>query len=259
MVGDAANLPHTERLLSPFFVSRNTGVKLSNTMPGEVGTWSFGVYNNWLSADRSFGDAGISAVGRLTWLPVWAEEDSRYLHLGASFRYQTGDGDLIRMRGRPASNVADYYVDTGNLDSDHAWNLGFEALWADRGWSLLGEYVQSQVSLRDAQDARLEGWYLTGSWVPTGENRPYDRKAGYARRVHPTGRWGALELIARIGRVDLDDAGVSGGTMDGWWAGVNWWATRRWKASITYGNVDLERAGLDGNTRTVLYRLQWIY
>jgi phosphate-selective porin len=59
--------------------------------------------------------------------------------------------------------------------------------------------------------------------------------------------------------VDLDDANVRGGTMDGWWAGVNWWATRRWKASVTYGNVDLERGGYDGNTKAWLYRLQWIY
>ena len=47
--------------------------------------------------------------------------------------------------------------------------------------------------------------------------------------------------------------------MDGWWAGVNWWATNRFKASVTYGNIDLDRLGLVGNTQTFLARLQWIY
>ena len=46
--------------------------------------------------------------------------------------------------------------------------------------------------------------------------------------------------------------------MDGWWTGVNWWANKRWKASIGYGNIDLDRFGVTGNTRTLLTRLQWI-
>ena len=100
---------------------------------------------------------------------------------------------------------------------------------------------------------------MTGSWVVTGEHRPYDRKAGYARRILPSGRWGSLELIGRYGRVDLDDASVRGGTMDGWWAGLNWWATRRIKASVGYGNIDLDRFGRTGNTETLLTRIQWIY
>ena len=45
--------------------------------------------------------------------------------------------------------------------------------------------------------------------------------------------------------------------MDGWWAGVNWWATRRWKASVTYGDIDLD-ARPRRNTRTSLSRIQWI-
>ena len=105
----------------------------------------------------------------------------------------------------------------------------------------------------------LSGYYMTASWVITGEHRPYDRTAAYARRVLPTGPWGAWEMIGRIGRVDLNDGAVQGGKMNGWWAGVNWWATRRWKASIGYGNIDLDRSGLNGNTRTLLTRLQWIY
>ena len=47
--------------------------------------------------------------------------------------------------------------------------------------------------------------------------------------------------------------------MDGWWLGVNWWATRHWKASLGYGNINLERLGLDGNTETLLSRIQWIF
>ena len=142
---------------------------------------------------------------------------------------------------------------------DHAWHTGVEALWSRGGYSVLAEYVRADLSTRDGSDPTLDGWYVTGSWVLTGEHRPYDRKAGYARRILPQGRWGAVELIGRYGKVDLDDGTVRGGTMDGWWAGVNWWANNRWKASVGYGTIDLDRFGIQGNTQTLLTRLQWIY
>jgi phosphate-selective porin OprO and OprP len=259
MVGDAANLPHTERLLNPFFVSRNEGVQLSNTMFGQRGTWAVGWFNDWLTKGDDFSDSGNDFAARVTSLPVWSEDGARYLHLAASVRYYAGDNDTLRFRGQPASHVSDFFVDTGNIAGDHAWNTGLEALWNVAGFSLLGEYVTSSVSSRDAGDPDFDGYYVTAAYVLSGEHRPYDRKAGYARRVMPQGRGGAWELMARYGRVDLDDQSVRGGDMDGWWAGVNWWATRRWKASITYGDIDLDRDGLDGNTRTWLSRIQWIY
>lgn len=259
MTGDAANLPHHERLLSPFFVSRNVGVTLSGQMPDQRGTWAVGWYNDWLTSGDSWNDTGNDFAARVTWLPLWQDDGRNFVHLGASARYVGNDDNVLRMKGKPASNVADNYVDTGNIDADHAWNYGLEALFNRGSYSLLVEYVHSDVRSSSAGNPQFGGYYVTGSWIVTGDYRPYDRKAAYARRVLPQGRWGAIELEARIGRVDLDDAAIAGGTMNGWWLGVNWWATRRWKASIGYGNIDLDRFGAEGNTKTVLSRIQWIY
>jgi phosphate-selective porin OprO/OprP len=192
-------------------------------------------------------------------LPIWTEDGANYLHVAVSTRYYGAVDDLLRYRGKPASNVADDYVDSGKVAGDHAWHTGLEVLWNHGGYSVLAEYVRADLSTRDDSDPTLDGWYVTGSWVVTGEHRPYDRKAGYARRIMPQGRWGAVELIGRYGHVDLDDKSVTGGTMDGWWAGVNWWANNRWKASVGYGNIDLDRFGVTGNNKVLLTRLQWIY
>lgn len=259
MVGDSANLPHHERLLSPFFVSRNVGVQLANAVLDQRATWAVGVYNDWTMKDTSFSDGGIDVAGRATAVPVWSDEGRTYLHLGASVRYVDAAADELRYRGRPASNVADYYVDTGRLAGNSAWHAGLEALVNVRNWSVLAEYVRADLDLRDGSDPTFDGWYVTGSWVVTGEHRPYDRKAGYARRILPSGHWGAVEIVGRYGRVDLTDGAVAGGIMDGWWMGVNWWATRRFKASIGYGDIDLDRDGRVGNSRTLLSRVQWIY
>lgn len=259
MVGDAANLPQSERLLSPFFKSRNVGIQVARAFADQRATLTVGVYNDWLFNDEDFDESGTDFAARLTALPVWEAEGARYLHVAASVRYYEGDKDLLQFRGKPATNVSDYYVDTGKFEGDHSWNTGIELLWNVDGWSLLGEYVTASVSAPDSGNPDFHGWYVTGSWVVTGEHRPYDRKAAYARRILPQGRWGAWEIIGRYGRVDLNDGAMQAGAMDGWWAGVNWWANRRIKASIGYGNIDLDRFGIEGNTKTLLSRFQWIY
>ena len=76
---------------------------------------------------------------------------------------------------------------------------------------------------------------------------------------HALGPLGLVGNHCPLRPVDLDDKTVHGGTMDGWWMGVNWWATRRLKMSICYGDINLDRFGIQGNTKTVLSRLQWIY
>ncbi len=259
MVGDAANLPQNERLLSPFFRSRNVGAQLANAVFDQRATWAIGWYNDWWTTGQSYSDSGHDFAGRVTALPIWSDDGATYLHLGVAVRYYGAVEDQLRYRGKPASNVASDYVDTGKVPGDHAWHTGLEALWNVGAYSLLAEYVRADLSTRDGTNPTLDGYYLTGSWVITGEHRPYDRKAGYARRILPQGRWGSIEVIGRYGHVDLDDRSVRGGTMDGWWAGVNWWATRRLKMSIGYGDIDLDRFGTEGNTKTVLSRLQWIY
>ena len=259
IVSSTSNLPQMERMLSPFSTSRNWGVSVSDAILDERVTWAGGVYNDWLVDGGALDTSGTQVSGRLTWLARWANEGRSFLHLATSVRYNGGDSDILRYRGRPESNVADYYVDTGDLSADHAWHTGFEALWNEGPVSVLAEYVEARILSEASGDPRITGWYLTGSWVLTGETRPYDRIAGQARRVLPTKRWGAPELVVRFSRLDFDDGLVRGGTMDKTYVGLNWWATKRWKAGFGWGRTWLERDGLEGRTDSFLTRLQWIH
>jgi phosphate-selective porin OprO/OprP len=155
--------------------------------------------------------------------------------------------------------VSDYYVDTGKIPASHANNFGGEVLWNEGPISVLAEYTRADVSSLDGSDPSFDGWYVTGSWVLTGEHRPYDKSVGYARRVLPRHRWGAIEVIARFGNVDTTDHAIDGGVMDKWFTAVNWWATRRWRLSLGGGRATLDQAGLVGHTNQVLARVQWIY
>ena len=260
MVGDAANLQPLERVLNPFFVSRNFGAKLTRVF-GKLHrmTASAGVYNDWLFDDRSFSQSGTDVTGRLTGLVVDADEGRRYFHVGIAARYAGFDDGQARYKGRPESNVTAPYLDTGTMSADHAWNGGLEALWTNGPFSALAEYNRSWVRSSGSGSPAFDGFYVTGSWVLTGEHRPYDRTVGYARRVMPRGRWGAPELVVRYSHEDLDAGLVHGGYFDKTYLGVNWWATRRWKIGTGWGHTWLRRFGTTGVTDSFQTRVQWVY
>lgn len=258
MVGDSANLPHQERMLNPFFQSRNIGVQLTHFTEDQRMTFRLGVFNDSRFETGTYDEGDWQVAARLTGL-VWDDpERHKFLHLGIAGRYVGAQDDVLRYRSRP-SNVTSNFVETGTFSADHAYHLGLEALWSDGPFSLLAEYNQAWVTSAATGDPAFWGGYLTASWVLTGESRPYDRTVGYARRVIPKGKWGAPELVVRLAHLDLDDAEAQGGTLDRLSIGLNWWANRRWKFGVTWGRNWLDRDGLDGTADSVLARAQWVF
>jgi phosphate-selective porin OprO/OprP len=260
MVGDAANLAFQERVLSPFFVSRAIGAKLSHVTADRLSTISAGIYNDgWAGSSGSGPNDGTDVTARVT-RALWLEDGGRrLLHLGLAIRRAGADGGTLRYRGRPESNVADFFVDTGKFAADHATHVGLEGIWQNGPWSVIGEYVRAKVDAPTVGDPTFSGGYLGVSWVVTGEHRPYDTSVGYLRRVMPATANGAVELVARMSKVDLDDAAIRGGSFTKTYAGANWWVTPRWKLGAGWGRTWLDDAGLRGVTDAVLMRVQWVY
>ncbi|RPH43277.1 MAG: hypothetical protein EHM87_14290 [Burkholderiales bacterium] len=260
MVGDAANLAFQERVLSPFFVSRSVGARLMHVTDDRLSTVSFGVYNDgWAGSSAKGPNDGTDVTLRVT-RALWLEDGGRRLmHVGGSVRSAGADGGTLRYRGRPESNVADFYVDTGTFAADRALHLGVEALWQHGPWSVIGEWVHAKVDAPRSGDPSFSGGYVGVSWVVTGQNRPYDTTVGYARRVPPGGPNGALELVARASRVDLEDGAVQGGRFVKSYLGANWWATQRLKFGAGWGRTWLDDAGTRGITDALLMRAQWVY
>jgi phosphate-selective porin OprO and OprP len=259
MVGDAANLPQQERVLSPFFTSRNIGIRYQDNYLKDRMSFSVGVYNDWFRSNRSFEESGTQVSGRLTGLPIESKDGREFLHLGVAFRHLGADEGQLRYKGRPESNVTDNYVDTDTIPGRYARQLALEGLYNTGPFSVLAEYAQAWVASTVTGNPTFNGFYVTGSYVLTGENRPYDKKVGYARRIIPRSRWGAIEVVGRFGYVDLDDTLVNGGKMRTWYSGVNWWASRQWKIGAGYGLADLDKFGTTGRTQRLHTRLQWIY
>jgi phosphate-selective porin OprO and OprP len=74
---------------------------------------------------------------------------------------------------------------------------------------------------------------LPGSWILTGENRPYLRTTAHAGAILPKRRLGAVEVVTRYSHLNLTDGPIDGGLMDKWHPGVNWWASAQWKIGLS--------------------------
>ena len=83
---------------------------------------------DWWVTHQPFATSGNDFAARITALPIWEGDGANYLHVAASVRYYSAVDNHLRYRGKPASNVAPDYVDTGKIAGDHAWHTGLEAL-----------------------------------------------------------------------------------------------------------------------------------
>src|SRR5215831_2442897 len=259
MVGDAANLQQQERALSPFFVSRGIGLRLSKPFAGNTMTYTVGWYNDWYVQGQHFKESGNDFVARLTAVPYWKNDGTDYFHVGISDRYIGADAGTLRFRGRPESNVTSYYVDSGSMTAGHANEVGVESLWNRRAFLISGEAVRAFVDGQESGNPQFWGASVVASYVLTGEHRPYDKTVAYARRIMPRGKWGAWEIVGRYSHVDVADRTIDGGVFNRETIGLTWWATRRWRLSVDYGYIGLDRAGITGVTNAVHTRLQWVY
>ncbi|MGE0622037.1 MAG: OprO/OprP family phosphate-selective porin [Pseudomonadales bacterium] len=257
MAGLSILNPQQERILSPFFVTRSIGIKASGQLAGDRMTWAAGWFNDWLENQASFEDNADDFVARLTGLVSVSADNRNYLHLGLGLRRAGPDAGLVRLRGRPESNVADWYVDTGEFEASFVGELGLELIWGQGPVLLAAEHVASRTHAPDSGNPRFSGTYVLASWMLTGESRPYLRATGSLGPVSPDSARGAVELVVRYSHLDLTDGLIDGGVLDKWHFGANWWITRQWKMGLSWGDADLEREGLTGNTRMLLARVQW--
>jgi phosphate-selective porin OprO and OprP len=181
-----------------------------------------GWFNDWWTTNQAFDDSGNDFAARLTAVPYWSDGGANYLHLAVSGRYTGADAGSLRLRGRPESNVTAYDVDTDQLAGDHANALGLESAWGRGPLFVTTDYARAWLDAPASENPEFWGAYIVASYVLTGEDRPYDKKVAYARRILPERKGGAWELVGRYSHVDITDRVVNGGRSIAGTIGVNW-------------------------------------
>jgi phosphate-selective porin OprO/OprP len=218
------------------FENRRTGVDWQFERPRYI--VDLGYYRG---QDLSGDNDGTTYAGRVAWTPRKAEAD--VIHLGVSASREDRDATTDGLGVRHPASVAIStppeagltpvrLVGTGALANvDHVDRAGLEALWIGGPWSLQGEALREDVS-RNGANFGASGVYAFGSWIVTGESRPYS--GGNVNNIKPRGPWGAFELLLRYSELDLDDGLVQGGREHDWTLGANWYLTSHFKFQANY-------------------------
>jgi phosphate-selective porin OprO/OprP len=239
------------------FLERALPVQATN-MDRRIGIdWSYYGIPNWMlylayfdGGDLNGKNDGHGPAARVVWNPLnrqpgaGSREESNVIHLGIAAERESRDGTTdgrgvftppqARFRARPEANLlGTRLVDTGNLnypgDIDR---IGLEAAWIHGPLLVQAEYLTFSADPRGKPSYEGNGFYVQGSWVLTGESRPYSK--GAIGNVRPVNDFGAFEIAARYSEVDLNDGPVFGGKQHDWTIGANWYLGQHFKFQANY-------------------------
>jgi len=242
-----------------FLLSRNFGILLSGNALDSRMSWAGGVFNDFIDTDESLDEGATSVTGRVTWLPFVSEHESNLVHLGLSARRSDGNQGYL-YQTRPEFNKSPLFVDSGFGDADSINQYDFEASWRRGSFWLAAEHVGTFVDSPTNGNLHFSGYYVTTSWILTGEMRDYRHKSGtfgpvpISRSVYQNGL-GAWEIAARWSSIDLNDGPVAGGEMDILSLAVSWWLSPIFNVNLNYRYILNERDNLNGETSGVNMRL----
>ena len=268
-------------LLNVFAPSRNAGVQLSGAFFGEPSarrmTMAVGFFretDDWPSSNDS-DDRGWQVTGRVTGLPYYADEGRRLLHAGAAFSHRDPDGARLRYGLRPESRLALFrYADTDNLPvgfrlrdarADNVNLYGLELAGVFEGFSFQSEYIRSAVDTVLGGNLNFDGYYFQAGYLFTGEHRPYRHASatfGAPKPLRPFSwrgekrGWGAWELVARYGAVDLNAGPVRGGEHRSLTFGLNWYLNENVRLFANYTRNDIEHDLYKGSFDMFATRIQ---
>jgi phosphate-selective porin OprO/OprP len=246
------NSPMQERssVADALLLSRSFGVLLSGNALDRRMSWAGGVFNDFIDTDESLDNGATSVAGRVTWLPFVSDDESNLVHLGLAARLSDGNQGYL-YRAEPEFNKSPIFVDTGFGDADGINQYDLEASWRRGPFWLAAEHVGTFVDSPTNGNLNFSGYYVTASWILTGEMRDYHYKSGtfgpvpISRSVHQNGP-GAWEIATRWSSIDLNDGPVAGGEMDILSLAASWWLSPIFNVNFNYRYILNERDNLNG-------------
>lgn len=136
-----------------------------------------------------------------------------------------------------------------------------QAYWYRNAFGLQAEYIESEQELSTGAtrgELAHQAWSLTGSWVLTGEDAGYKgvQKPNRPFEIGGDG-WGAFEVVARYGELDIDEAAfplfadpnAAASHADAIGIGLNWFLTSNLKLAFNHTRASFEGGAPAGGDR----------
>lgn len=277
------------------FLERSTASDLSRGLAGgdtRIATQVFAYGPHWLAAGavtgrtigtintgtasavpQTFGDQ-LAFTGRLAGTPLYGPGWRLHLGVNGSYVQQPANTSGPGVNGLAAISAhsvsfsdtpeirvdATRFINTGSIPARHAETLGGEFAVQHRNLLLQSEYQRLGVQRSDGlADPRFDAFYVTGSWMLTGEARSYNSQTA-AFDAPPVARpfslqnggLGAWELAVRYSDANLNfrpgaagaaqtGASIRGGEEQTLTAGVNWYWNSFARIMFDYQHTRIDR------------------
>jgi phosphate-selective porin OprO/OprP len=222
---------------------------------GASGTWSSGdvivqagVFSDNVADLNDDGNNALAYDGRVVFAPKLGKGQ---LHLGGSIhqRELNDSAASVRYRVRPFIHTPDVrFIDTGAIPASGETGYGVEGAYIAGPFHVTGEAHWQQVDRLVGADPTFFGGYAeVGYFLTRGDARGY--KGGTFDRTTPAnplgdGGIGAVQVNLRYDHLDLNDAGIIGGTQDGFGAAIVWTPTAYTKLMANYGRITYSDAAI---------------
>jgi len=254
--------------------SRDIGVMAHGRLAGGTLQYQLALMNG-TGQNRSDDNSDKDVIGRLVVAPFadTGPESLRAFNFGGAVTWgrealETStqpDGSMV-----PKSNSISGLTETGftffPAVPRHGDRLreGAHIAWLDGPYSLSSEYIQTQEARdglgpegSDLPDLDTDGAYVGGTWMITGESKPFNSRMRPARPLWDLSSpgWGAWEAALRYEYFKLrhgpdspTDVATSN-RYDAIAAGVNWYPNEflRFSLNYLYGNFAQRGTGLSPN------------
>ena len=255
----AAHMLFFERALPTAIApNRDVGVQVLGDLAGGLVSYQAALLNGVV--DGGSGDADTTdskdMAGRVLVRPFQAHDDAHPLRglavgIAATTGKQSGAAALPTLRTPSLQQTIFAY--TGAAAAGTRTRYSPQASYVYKSFGAFGEYVRSKTPLASSAaraDIAHRAWQLAGSFVITGEAAG-DGSATVRPRASfdaGNGHWGAVQMVARYHRLDVDEAArpfaAAGSALvaEAWTVGVNWYLT----PNIRYV-LNAERSVFDRN------------
>ena len=252
--------------------NRDLGAQLQGDVFGGVLNYAAGVYNGTVDgrdAVTSNPDGEFEYAGRLFWEPL-KNSDGNLGTLGIGVAASVGDtfgaGNNFLPRYRTPGQEQFFAYGSNIAANGERLRKTVQGYYYRGPLGLLGEWITSSQEVRVVSGtgagtrAKLENeaWQVVAGWVLTGEDASF---RGVVKPSSPfaIGKegWGALEVVARYGRLDIDDAAfplfanaaASANGARSWGLGLNWHLTQNLKLATSYTQASFDGGAAAGADR----------
>jgi phosphate-selective porin OprO/OprP len=193
------------------------------------------------------GSDPLALAGRVTFSPVHTAGE--VYHFGASARTQAvhDKHNVVNFSTRPEVRARSTPSLSTNITPNTVDDFQVYGLEAAGQWGPLvvqGEFVYADVDA--VSDLDYKGYYVSASYVLTGEARKYDFASGTFMGVTPHAKCGAWEVAGRYSFVDLRDSGNIGeGSEHDFTLGATWYANKNVRFMGNFVHARIDRHGHD--------------